>query len=133
MPMPTAVPVSVTSELAKAVPVHFGIALDVRVETVELPSLLLKFVQSDEARNPLVEALACGMESVPDENESGPEKAVEETTPETLVERSAEGVPMVRLVVDAVPKKPSPETEKTVDEAVVRLVCAVWVEDALSM
>jgi hypothetical protein len=35
--------------------------------------LLLKVVQSVDARKPLVEALACEMESVPAENESGPE------------------------------------------------------------
>ena len=42
--------------------------------------------------------------SVPAENERPEEKAVELTTPVALLERSAEGVPMVRAVVEAVAK-----------------------------
>ena len=41
------------------------------------------------------------------------------TWPVALVVRSALGVPMMRFVVEAVPKNPSPETEKTEVEAVM--------------
>ena len=49
---------------------------------------------------------------------------VETTCPEALVESTAFGVPeMVRLVVEAVPKKPSPEALKTEVEAPPLKVC----------
>ena len=74
-------------------------------------TLLLKFVQSLDARNPLVEPFACVIERVPLENESGPENVVAPTAPLELVERSAFGVPIFKFVVDAVLKYPSPLAE----------------------
>ena len=48
--------------------------------------------------------LACEMEKVEPENESGPEKPVACTAPAPLVERSVELKPRFRLVVEAVEK-----------------------------
>ena len=70
--------------------------------------------------------------SVPAENVRPEEKAVDPTTPVALVERSTDGVPRVRLVVEAVEKKPVVAV-KSVEEALVKLVCAVWVEEAFEM
>ena len=88
--------------------------------------LLLKLVQSADARKPLVEALACARVRVDPENERGPENVVAATAPEALVERSALGTPeIVRLVVEAVLKKPVPLAVKLVDDALARVVLPV--------
>ena len=64
--------------------------------------MLLKFVQSDEARNPLVEALACGMESVLPENDKGLEMVVDCTLPFAFVDKTPEGMLVItRFVVVA--------------------------------
>ena len=47
------------------------------------------------------------------------------TVPEPLVESTLLGIPRFRLVVDAVEKKPSPEVERLVVEALVRVVLPV--------
>ena len=102
--MPIAVPVSMIDELlkAKVVPFHFGMKLVVSEEMVDEPSLPLKFVQSLDARNPLVEPFACVMESVFPENARGPETDAAVTAPVPL--------PVKRppSVVEPVPPCPTP-------------------------
>jgi hypothetical protein len=57
-------------------------------------------------------------ESVPPENESGPETVVACTPPVAFVERRTFGMfETVRFEVDAVPKYPVPETVSAVEDA----------------